>query len=129
MNRFQQVTKIAGGFFLLSLVGCSMNSFSPEDSQTMKCSYYSDKFEGRQTANGEIFSQDEMTAAHRYLPFGSRLFVSNPTNGNSVVVRVNDRGPFVHGRDLDLSRKAAEELGFVDDGLAMMNVALLEDDE
>ena len=69
-------------------------------------SYYHDKFNGRKTASGEVFSNNKLTAAHRTYPFGTTLRVINPINGKSVVVKVNDRGPFTKGKDLDLSRKA-----------------------
>ena len=69
-------------------------------------SYYHNKFNGRKTASGEVFSNNKLTAAHRTYPFGTYLKVTNVVNGKSVVVRVNDRGPFTKGKDLDLSRKA-----------------------
>ncbi len=73
---------------------------------------------GSQTANGEKFKPDGLTAAHKTLPFGTKLEVTNPSNGESVVVRINDRGPFIKGRQLDLSRGAARELGMIDSGVA-----------
>ena len=69
-------------------------------------SYYHNKFNGRKTASGEVFSNNKLTAAHRTYPFGTYLKVTNVANGKSVVVKVNDRGPFTKGKDLDLSRKA-----------------------
>ncbi len=74
-------------------------------------SWYGRRFHGRKTANGERFNMREMTAAHLTLPFGTELLVTNPENGQSVKVRINDRGPFVPGRVLDLSYAAAKELG------------------
>ena len=68
--------------------------------------YYHNKFNGRKTSSGEVFSNQKFTAAHRTLPFGTQLRVTNPLNGKSVVVKVNDRGPFTKGKDLDLSHKA-----------------------
>lgn len=68
--------------------------------------YYHNKFNGRKTASGEVFNNNKLTAAHRTYPFGTILKVTNPINGKSVVVKVNDRGPFTKGKDLDLSRKA-----------------------
>jgi rare lipoprotein A len=90
-------------------------------------SYYAAKFDGRRTASGERFDNDEMTAAHRTLPFGSLVRVTNPANGRSVVVRVNDRGPFTRGRLIDVSRAAAEELGMVARGHAQVELALIAD--
>ena len=89
-------------------------------------SYYADKFNGRRTASGETFSNRAMTAAHRTLPFGTRLRVTNPANGRSVVVRVNDRGPFHGGRVLDLSRTAADQVGIVQRGHGPVELALLD---
>ncbi|MCX9146825.1 septal ring lytic transglycosylase RlpA family protein [Erythrobacter sp. WG] len=90
-------------------------------------SYYAAKFDGRRTASGERFDNDEMTAAHRTLPFGSRVRVTSVASGKSVVVRINDRGPFHAGRILDLSRAAAEELGLVARGSGTVELELIED--
>jgi len=90
-------------------------------------SYYATKFDGRRTASGERFDSDDMTAAHRSLPFGSRLRVTNVATGQSVVVRVNDRGPFHGGRMIDVSRAAAAELGLVARGHGTVEIALIED--
>ena len=88
-------------------------------------SYYADKFNGRRTASGETFSNRALTAAHRTLPFGTKLKVTNPANGRSVVVRVNDRGPFHGGRTLDLSRSAAEHVGIVQRGHGTVERAVI----
>ncbi|MFM7349527.1 MAG: septal ring lytic transglycosylase RlpA family protein [Erythrobacter sp.] len=90
-------------------------------------SYYAAKFDGRRTASGERFDNDEMTAAHRTLPFGSRVRVTNVASGKSVVVRINDRGPFTAGRMIDVSRAAALELGLVTRGHGNVELALIED--
>ena len=78
---------------------------------TGEASYYGPGFDGKQTASGEIFDQDDMTCAHKSLPFGTKLKVVRKDNGKSVVVRVNDRGPYVDGRILDLSVAAGKKLG------------------
>ena len=88
-------------------------------------SYYGRRFHGRRTANGERFDMHAMTAAHKTLPFGSRVRVTNPSNGRSVVVRINDRGPFARGRVIDLSRAAAEEIGMIRRGHARVEIDLL----
>ncbi len=88
-------------------------------------SYYAAHFHGRRTASGERFDNGDMTAAHRTLPFGSRVRVTNPANGRSVVVRINDRGPFTRGRLIDVSRAAADELGMVARGHANVELALI----
>jgi rare lipoprotein A len=92
-----------------------------------KAVFYGDKWHGRRTASGERFSQRKLTAAHRSLPFGTRVRVTNLSNGRSVVVRINDRGPF--GRDrsriIDLSKAAARKLDFIGDGVARVKVEVL----
>jgi rare lipoprotein A len=89
-------------------------------------SFYAAKFNGRRTASGEVFDNGAMTAAHRTLPFGSMVRVTNPANGRSVIVRINDRGPFVRGRSIDVSRAAAEQLGMVSRGHAIVELELVE---
>lgn len=93
------------------------------------CSYYGKKFQGRQTANGEIFDMNKLTCAHKTLPFNTMLKVTNEDNGKSVIVRVNDRGPFVKGRDLDLSYAAAKEIGLIPYGYKKLKVRILENNE
>lgn len=89
-------------------------------------SYYGKRFHGRRTASGERFDMHAMTAAHRTLPFGTLVEVTNPKNGKTVTVRINDRGPFAHGRTIDLSRAAASEIGLVNRGHGMVELAVLE---
>ncbi len=89
-------------------------------------SYYADKFHGRKTANGEIFNMHDYTAAHRNLPFGTVLMVTNLENGKKVKVRVNDRGPFVKGRILDLSLQAAKDIGLIKNGVAKVQLKILK---
>ena len=81
-------------------------------------SYYASKFNGRRTASGERFDNSDLTAAHRSLPFGSRVLVTNLANQRSVVVRINDRGPHIGGRVIDLSRAAAARIGLLRSGVA-----------
>ena len=81
---------------------------------------------GVKTANGERFDPGQLTAAHRTLPFGTRLQVTNMQTGKSVMVRVNDRGPYIDGRELDLSRYAAESLGIVDQGVVKVHMAIVQ---
>lgn len=90
---------------------------------TGHASWYGPGFHGRTTANGETYDQHAMTAAHKTLPFGTRLRVTNTANGRSAVVRVNDRGPFIPGREIDLSRAAADALGFA--GVATVSIERL----
>jgi len=97
---------------MLVLSGCGSSkkaAFSMYDKKAV-ATYYHDKFNGRKTASGETFSNNKYTAAHRKLPLGTKLKVTNKVNGKSVVVTVNDRGPFSGGCDLDLTRKAFMEI-------------------
>ena len=89
-------------------------------------SYYAAKFHGRRTASGEIFNTNAMTAAHLTLPFGTKLKVTNLKNGQSVVVRVNDRGPHVRGRIIDLSVAAAKKIGLVHAGTTRVKLEVFE---
>ena len=90
-------------------------------------SYYGNELAGNRTASGERFNPSQLTAAHRSLPFGSRVRVTNTANGDSVIVRINDRGPFSHGRVIDVSHAAAREIGMHRSGTARVKLALLDD--
>ncbi len=88
--------------------------------------YYADKFEGRRTANNERFEQDGLTAAHKTLPFGTRVKVTNLNTDRSVVVKINDRIPRRSNTSIDLTRRAAKELGFIREGRAEVKLKILE---
>ena len=90
--------------------------------QTGKASYYAKHFSGKRTASGERLHHDSLTCAHRTYPFGTMLKVTNPANGKEVIVRVTDRGPYVKGRIIDLSVRAARELGIIAQGIAPVTV-------
>lgn len=90
-------------------------------------SWYGEQFHGKLAANGEIFNMDALTAAHRTLPLGSMVRVVNLVNGKHVRVRINDRGPYVNGRILDLSYAAAAQLGMVDGGLSVIQLEVIGD--
>lgn len=104
---------------------------APEDVVTMSftglASWYGKRFHGRRTASGERFDMTALTAAHPNLPFGSRVRVTNLASGRSVVVIINDRGPMVKSRLIDLSHAAAKQLGIVEDGVAEVRVDVLAD--
>jgi len=91
-----------------------------------EASYYADQFHGKITANGEVFDMNEISAAHKTLPFNTKLKVTNLENNRSVIVRVNDRGPYKKGRILDLSYRAAQEIGMLDTGVANVKITILE---
>lgn len=95
---------------------------------TGEASYYHDRFSGRPTASGEPYDPQALTAAHRSLPFGSRVRVTDMASGRSVVVRINDRGPWGGGRLIDISRAAAEELGLIRRGKGQVRLTLETED-
>lgn len=113
--------------YILISVSIAINSNAQQNhySKTGIASFYADKFEGRQTANGEMYYHAKKTAAHRTLPFGSVVKVTNLENNKYVVVRINDRGPFIDNRIIDLSKSAAQELDFIHKGLAKVKVELI----
>lgn len=92
------------------------------DRGKMNASWYGPRFHGRKTANGEIFDQLAFTAAHKKFRFGTLLRLTNPNNERSIIVRINDRGPYIRGRELDLSKAAATELGIIERGVAKLNI-------
>jgi rare lipoprotein A len=97
--------------------------------ETGIASWYGPRFHGKLTASGEVFNQNELTAAHRTLPWGSKVKVINLTNGKSVEVRINDRGPFEKGRIIDVSRAAARALGMVKSGIAQVRIEWFSDSD
>lgn len=111
---------------LVLMFSCQQNIFS-QTSQTGMASFYSDKFEGRKTASGEAYKQKKMTAAHRTLPFNTKIKVTNLDNKKTVIVKVNDRGPFVNNRILDLSKAAAIKLDFIDKGVTKVKWELISE--
>ncbi len=100
--------------------------FGYESVQYGLASYYGPKFHGKITANGEIFDMYKVSAAHKYLPIGSIVKVTNLDNRKILLIRVNDRGPYIPGRILDCSYKAADLLGFVNNGTANIKLEVLE---
>jgi len=121
----------AGSFAVLVAVaswtatGCVHAPASGASDEEGEASYYASALQGRRTASGARFDNSAMTCAHRTLPFGTRLRVTHLRTGRSVVVRVNDRGPFVRGRVVDLSRAAARELGMLREGHAPVRLEIL----
>ncbi|MEX0779637.1 MAG: septal ring lytic transglycosylase RlpA family protein [Balneolales bacterium] len=114
-------------FFALALGACAATrGMTLEQGEA---SWYGPGFHGKLTANGETYNQNELTAAHRTLPFDTRVRVINRDNGKSVTVRINDRGPYAKGRIIDLSRKAAEEINMIDSGVASVRINLVDSKE
>jgi rare lipoprotein A len=117
---------------LTGLAGCASPPYSTTDpardavSETGLASWYDDSLHGRPTASGEPYDRNALTAAHRTLPFGTTVRVARLDADRSVVVTINDRGPFVEGRIIDLSRRAAEELDMIHDGVARVRVVVVD---
>lgn len=110
-----------------TLLTSHLSPLNAQGVQRGKASFYAKKFSGRKTASGERLHPDSLTCAHRSYPFGTKLKVYNPANGRSVIVRVTDRGPFVRGRIIDLSWRAAKELDIISQGVAMVTVQKYSD--
>lgn len=109
------------------LAACSGQRIDPDGYRAEgKASYYGARHHGKRTASGERFDQHALTAAHRSLPFGTRVRVTNLRNQRSVVVRINDRGPYARGRIIDLSRQAARQLGMLSAGVVPVRVESIQ---
>ncbi|MCD5993273.1 septal ring lytic transglycosylase RlpA family protein [Pseudomonas sp. CDFA 602] len=112
---------------LALLAGCASHEIDPHGyDETGRASYYGARHHGNRTASGEPFNQNALTAAHRQLPFGTRVKVTNVDNNKTVVVRINDRGPHTRGRLIDVSREAAEQLGMLRSGTATVRIQSLD---
>ncbi len=113
---------------LTLLAGCANHVIDPRGyDETGMATFYGAQHQGKRTASGERFDQHSLTAAHRQLPFGTRVLVTNLTNNRKVEVRINDRGPHTRGRLIDLSHAAAEQLGMIGSGSARVRVQSLSD--
>ncbi len=95
-------------------------------SETGIASYYADKYQGRKTANGELFDQNKLTAAHKKLKFNTKVRVTNIETGKSIIVRINDRGPFVKGRIIDLSKAGFKQLADKKSGVMDVKIEVIE---
>lgn len=118
--------------FVFLLHGCAGNtSYKPHSEfngyvETGMASYYARKFQHRKTANGEHFDNNSMTAAHKTLPFGTEVIVKNLNNGKAVKVRINDRGPFVKGRIIDLTSTAFSQISNLDKGIEKVEIRVVK---
>jgi rare lipoprotein A len=119
-------------FSIIGFCGCTTHkSYTPQPepagfTETGRASFYAKKFQGRKTASGERFDNMAMTAAHKTLPFGTKVLVTNTSNGRSVVVRINDRGPFIKGRIIDLSRLAFSKIAKTAQGTAPVRIRVIK---
>ena len=127
----EPIPRLAAALILVALAaGCARTHKAlppePRALQTGKASWYGDAHHGRKTASGETFDMNALTAAHRTLPLGTRVLVTNLANGRSIEVRINDRGPMVSDRIIDLSFAAARALGGVGAGVLRVRIAVVE---
>jgi len=106
----------------ISLAACQTTQASNINSTTVVASWYQ---KGKYTASGQRFDPNGLTVAHRTLPFGTKLKLTNPNNGKSIIVTVNDRGPFIRGTGLDVSRGAAQQLGFISKGKTRLQMQVM----
>jgi rare lipoprotein A len=130
--RFSLASRLWAAAIALALSGCALyprQGLPPPEHEVGVASWYGDDFHGRRTASGARFNQQGLTAAHPTLPLGSRVRVTNLDNNRSVVVVVNDRGPFVDGRVIDVSHGAARQLGMVEAGTAHVRLQPVEEGE
>lgn len=111
--------------FLIPVFLLTFNNLQAQDEEFGLASYYSDDYHGRPTAYGDYYDKDKLTAAHKKYPYGSKIKVTRLDNNKSVVVTVTDKGPYIKGRVVDLSRSAAERIGLVADGVAQVKVELV----
>lgn len=117
--------KIAYLIFFIPFVLMSCVSNHKTSYQTGKASWYGERHHGKKTASGEAFNMNAMTAAHKTLPFGTKVKVVSKANNKSVIVRINDRGPFTKKRIIDVSKAAAQQLGMIECGEAVVAIYLL----
>ena len=127
MNRLARIVLVLAGLALAA--GCATTGTRPGAiagrTEVGTASYYATRYHGRSTASGKRYDEDQWTAAHRTLPFGTRVRVTNLANRRSVVVTITDRGPFRRGRVIDVSKRAAIDLGFYRAGTARVRVEVV----
>ncbi len=116
---------ITYSIILAFVVLCPLAGAQDSSTQVGRASWYGKKHHGKRTANGERFDMHALTAAHRTLPFGTRIRVLNLSNGREVVVRINDRGPYVKKRIIDLSHRAAKDIGMLRQGVARVKIEII----
>ncbi|MCY9871386.1 septal ring lytic transglycosylase RlpA family protein [Vibrio barjaei] len=142
MNKFQfpislkKINFIFAALMFSFLAGCSSTasidssktrSYAKSHELVGQASWYGNKYHGRRTASGERYNMRAYTAAHKTLPFGTIVRVTNTANGKTVDVKINDRGPFVKGRVIDLSRKSFEQIGDISKGIAPVKIEIIDD--
>lgn len=122
----RQTLILLAGIFALCATSFPLANAQSKQEAFGKCAYFADALHGRKTASGELYDKTLLTAAHKTLPFGTNIRVTRLDNKKSVVVRVNDRGPFMDGYVVDISRKAAEAIGLIRDGVTKVKIEVVE---
>ncbi len=113
-------------FCILLVASLTVSFSSTESSNCGVATYYADLFQGRRTASGELYDKNKLTAAHRTLPMGTKIKITRTDNHKSVVVRINDRGPYARNRMLDISKSAAEKIGLLRTGKATVKLEIID---
>lgn len=135
-NNIKKINFIFVALMFSFLAGCSSTasidssktrSYAKSHELVGQASWYGNKYHGRRTASGERYNMRAYTAAHKTLPFGTIVRVTNTANGKTVDVKINDRGPFVKGRIIDLSRKSFEQIGDISKGIAPVKIEIIDD--
>ena len=132
VNKLPRISKRFLFLLILFIVLECSNAFAKSDSdwfgytESGKASYYAVKFQSKKTASGELYDKAKKTAAHKKLPFGTKVKVTNTKNGKSVIVRINDRGPFAKGRIVDLSGSAFRSIANIDDGVIDVKIKVIK---
>ncbi|WP_394149702.1 septal ring lytic transglycosylase RlpA family protein [Vibrio maritimus] len=121
------LTALAGCSSTASVDNAKTNSYARSNELVGQASWYGSKYHGKRTASGERYNMRAYTAAHKTLPFGTIVRVTNTNNGKSVDVKINDRGPFVKGRVIDLSRKSFEQIGNINAGTLPVKIDVIDD--
>jgi rare lipoprotein A len=109
-------------FLVMIASSCHRKSFEGSGTETGMASFYAESYNGKKTANGEVYHSSALTAAHKKIPFGRKVKVTNLANGKTVKVRINDRGPFVSGRIIDLTSKAAKKIDMMNAGVVRVKI-------
>jgi rare lipoprotein A len=123
---FNKILTVVVVAILISLPMSASARVKEGHTQKGAASYYHDALHGRKTASGEVYNKRILSAAHKSLPLGTKVRVTKVSSGKSIVVKINDRGPFVKGRIIDLSRRAAQDLGIIRSGVARVEVEVLK---
>jgi rare lipoprotein A len=125
MNQTPRTLRLLIAIAFFASLSAPLLAATPGHIQTGIASYYHDSLHGNKTASGQVYDKNKISAAHKRLPLGSKVRVTDTKTGRSIVVHINDRGPFIRGRIIDLSRRAAKDLGIIKRGITPVKVEVL----